>query len=295
MHSAVANSPRHAPRPRFALVLLVMAMITGLMLATPSSAEAAKGPKAKAPKVLCKGFANCEKKGFSTRGYRAVHKKQFWGAVAGHNCTNYVAYRLTHKGRTTDRAAKIGSASQWGVTLPKAGVAKLHKNPRVGDVAWWSYRKGSARKSHVAYVERVYKDGSVLVSEDNYKGTFYYTRYYKSHKLFPSSFLRFKKSTGSPVGKVSSAKATGNLVRVEAWHSQADSTTGAIGVVSFGGPRGSAGAVEVRTSRSVLGHWWAAHSFTATTMPKMAYVYALNSKNTKGRDTLLGKIAVSAK
>lgn len=290
MPTSAADSPRPISRRRCAFAVLAMALVTGLLLASPSSAEAAK---AKAPKLACKGFANCEKMGWSTRGYRAVYKKQFWGAVAGHNCTNYVAYRLTHNGRMTDRAAKIGSASEWGVTLPKAGVAKLHKKPKVGDVAWWSHRKGSVRKSHVAYVERVYKDGSVLVSEDNYKGTFYYTRYYKGHKLFPSSFLRFKKSSGSPVGKVSSATVDGHMARVEAWHSEADTKDGAVGLVSFGGPRGTAGTVEVRTSRSVLGHWWAAHAFTTENMPKVAYVYALNSKGTKGTDRLLGKIAVS--
>lgn len=292
MHAFSASPTRHPSRSPSLLALIIVTLVAGLILAAPTPAEAAR---AKAPKVYCKGFTNCEKKGFSTRGYKTVYKNQHWGAIAGHNCTNYAAYRLTHNGRVTDRAAKIGSASEWGVTLKKAGIAKRHRTPKVGDIAWWSYRKKSVRRSHVAYVERVYKDGSVLVSEDNYKGTFYFTRYYKGHKLWPSSFLRFRKSSGTPVGRVTRAKTTGQLVRVEAWHSEADSKAGAVGVVSFGGPRGSKGAVEVRTSRAVLGHWWAAYTFPTDQLPKVAYVYALNSRGTRGGDKLLGKIAIAAK
>ncbi|MFI5426840.1 CHAP domain-containing protein [Aeromicrobium sp. UC242_57] len=276
--------------PRSLVALILMTLIGGLLLAAPTSAQAAK---AKAPKVYCKGFSSCEKKGFSTRGYRAVHQRQHWGAVAGHNCTNYAAYRLTSRGRVTDRAATIGSASEWGITLPKAGIAVRHRKPKVGDIAWWSYHRKSVRRSHVAYVERVYKDGSVLVSEDNYKGTFYYTRYYKGHRLFPSSFLRVKKSSGSPIGHVTRATTKDRLVRVESWHSQADNPSGAVGVVSFGGPRGAAGTVQVRTSRAVLGTWWAARSFPADAMPKIAYVYALNTPGTRGGDSLLGTVAIA--
>lgn len=285
--SVLAITP---PRLRPVFVLLALALIGALVVAAPPAADAAQG---KAPKIYCKGFSSCEKKGRSTRGYKAVYKQQHWGAVAGHNCTNYVAYRLTHTGRSTDRAPKIGSASEWGVNLPKAGIAKRHSKPKVGDVAWWSYHRKNVRKSHVAYVERVYKDGSVLVSEDNYKGTFYFTRYYKGHKLWPSSFLRFKKSSGSPVGRITKTQTTGQLVRVHAWQSEADSRTGAVGLVSFGGPRGAAGTVQVRTSRKVLGHWWAAQSFPANAMPKVAYVYALNSRGTKGGDKLLGKVTLT--
>jgi surface antigen len=271
------------------LAAVLTALVAALLLAAPTSASAAKGKPAK---VICKGFSACEKKKRTTHGYRAVYKTQHWGAVAGHNCTNYVAYRLTNRGRVTDRAHTIGSASEWGITLPKAGVASLTNKPKVGDVAWWSYHRKHSRRSHVAYVERVYKDGSVLVSEDNYKGDFYYTRYFRGHKSFPSSFLRFKKSTGSPRGKVKAAKATKNVVRVDAWHAEADSKKGAVGLVSFGAPRGHKDAVEVRTSRKVEGSWWASAAFNATKMPKVAYVYALNSAGTRGSDTLLAKVQV---
>lgn len=290
MPSTASDARLASPKLRPALVFIVLALVAALLVAAPSKADAAEG---KAPQVYCKGFSSCEKAGRSTRGYRAVYKKQFWGAVAGHNCTNYIAYRLTHKGRSTDRAPKIGSASEWGINLPKAGNAKRHSKPKVGDVAWWSYHRKSVRKSHVAYVERVYKDGSVLVSEDNYRGTFYFTRYYKGHKLWPSSFLRFKKSSGSPVGRVTTTKTAGRLVSVHAWQSESDSKSGAVGLVSFGGPRGTAGTVQVRTSRKVLGHWWAAQSFPNDSMPKVAYVYALNSRGTKGGDKLLGKVSLT--
>ncbi len=32
--------------------------------------------------------------GFSNAGYAAANQRSYWSMVTGHNCTNYVAYRV---------------------------------------------------------------------------------------------------------------------------------------------------------------------------------------------------------
>lgn len=117
---------------------------------------------------MCNGFSHCSAKGMSTSGYSKVYRKEHWGMYGGHNCTNYVAYRLEKKRVKKFRA---GSATQWGNNAKRAGLTVTRSVPRKGDVAWWSF-------GHVAYVESVNaKAGTFIVSEDNWGGNFAWRKF----------------------------------------------------------------------------------------------------------------------
>lgn len=77
-----------------------------------------------------------------------------WGYLIG-ECTSYVAWKRAAAGRPVPRAA--GNAGQW------AGMA--NGGPTVGSVAVFPYIGGYG---HVAIVEAVYGNGTILISEYNW-------------------------------------------------------------------------------------------------------------------------------
>jgi hypothetical protein len=92
----------------------------------------------------------------------------------GHNCTNYVAYRLGKRGVPQFTVPGRGNARYWGEHARNKGYA-VDSSPRKGDVAWW-YDMGSV--GHVALVESVnLSAGTVVVSEDHWRGDFDWRTY----------------------------------------------------------------------------------------------------------------------
>ncbi|MBK7820860.1 MAG: CHAP domain-containing protein [Tessaracoccus sp.] len=123
---------------------------------------------------MCVGFSQCEGRGYGNGGYSAVYKKSHWNMYGGHNCTNYVAYRLIQRGISQFTVPGRGNAKYWGEHAKAAGYA-VDGSPRKGDVAWW-YDMGSA--GHVAIVESVnLSAGTVVVSEDHWQGDFNWRTY----------------------------------------------------------------------------------------------------------------------
>ena len=47
---------------------------------------------------LCTGYQGCEAAGYGNAGYRQASSTMYWRMYSGHNCTNYVAYRLIQSG-----------------------------------------------------------------------------------------------------------------------------------------------------------------------------------------------------
>ncbi|HMQ66420.1 MAG TPA: CHAP domain-containing protein [Arachnia sp.] len=108
--------------------------------------------------------------------------------VGGHNCTNYVAYRLDQAGVKKFTKPGKGTAKHWGAAAKVKGIKVTKKSPKVGDVAWWNTSAFRNSTGHVGYVEAVDKvSGTVLVSEDNYGGN-YQWRTYKISEV--SGFIR---------------------------------------------------------------------------------------------------------
>ena len=168
-----------------AAVSLTLALVAGFFTvgASPASASVA---------VICTGYDQCAKKHRTNYGYEAASDNLYWRMVGGHNCTNYVAYRLTRAGMTNLRPwIGDGNAKSWGTLNPDI----TDRTPVKGAVAWWGANKNGAGSSgHVAFVERVISSTEIIVSEDNYGGNFHWKRIKKSGSGWPTGFVHLKDS-----------------------------------------------------------------------------------------------------
>src|SRR4051812_31978356 len=57
--------------------------------------------------VLCTGYDACTKAGYGNAGYSTHVGTSYWSQSVGHNCTNYVAYRLVTNGMTNKRPTEL--------------------------------------------------------------------------------------------------------------------------------------------------------------------------------------------
>jgi surface antigen len=159
-----------------ALVLLVMPTTTGRISLASST-------------YLCQGYQGCEAAGYGNAGYRQASSTMYWRMYAGHNCTNYAAYRLIQSGMPDVRPWEgSGNASNWGVAM----ASITDQVPTVGSIAWYKPHVTPAGSAgHVAYVEQVISETEIVVSEDYWGGDFYWRRITKSGGGWPSGFIHF--------------------------------------------------------------------------------------------------------
>ena len=87
-------------------------------------------------------------------------------------CVSYVAWKLSSQGFGVKPFGGQGHAYQWpSTTRGYAAAQKYGENPKAGDAAVLpAYTGGAAWTGHVMYVEEVYGDGSIRVSEYNWSG-----------------------------------------------------------------------------------------------------------------------------
>ncbi|KQV69752.1 hypothetical protein ASC64_07945 [Nocardioides sp. Root122] len=145
---------------------------------------------------LCTGYQGCAAAGYGDGGYRQAAGTSYWRMFTGHNCTNYVAYRLIQSGMPNTRPWEgNGNASNWGVAM--AGITD--QSPRVGAVAWYPPHVTPAGSAgHVAYVEQVISDTEIIVSEDYWGGDFHWRRITKTGGGWPSGFIHFNDRVVEP-------------------------------------------------------------------------------------------------
>lgn len=270
---------------RYAHWPTVIVMIIGTaVFGLPASAGAASSTS------LCKGFSQCEKRGYSNAGYRARQKVSHWNMKSGTNCTNYVAYRLTNK-RLTARPPGTGSALTWAKAARQAGVPVV-KTPRRGDIAWWDANRGATGKhGHVAYVEKVLRNGTVVISEDNMNKTFMWRKIPKGGH-YPQAFIRYPVSDGSVSGRLTSAKVSSQVLTVEGSASEPDRLGRAVRYeVTIGAPRTGSPLerYQFETPYFIFRQWRP----TQVTGQHRVYLYGLNTPGTKGKDVLLGSRVVT--
>ena len=146
---------------------------------------------------LCTGYAGCEAAGHSNHGYRERGGTMYWRMYSGHNCTNYVAYRMIQAGMPNVRpwnSTGSGNAAYWGVYRSDI----TDQTPAVGAVAWYRANvPGAGSAGHVAYVEKVVSPTEIIVSEDSWGGDFHYRRVTTSGS-WPSGFIHFKDADAVP-------------------------------------------------------------------------------------------------
>ena len=139
---------------------------------------------------LCTGYNSCKDAGYSHFGYKGASDKMWWRMFSGHNCTNYVAYRLVKRGMSAARPwDSTGMAYNWG----RANRSKTDGTPMVGSVAWWNANSGGVGSSgHVAYVQQVISNSKIVISEDSWSGDFHWRRITKGSGSWPSGFIHFR-------------------------------------------------------------------------------------------------------
>ena len=167
-----------------ALLVLVMPTTAGRMSLAATST------------YLCSGWSGCPAGGYGDGGYGKASSTMYWRMFSGHNCTNYVAYRLIQSGMPDVRPWEgSGNASNWGVAM----ASITDQTPTVGSVAW--YRPGvtpAGSNGHVAYVEQVISDTEIVVSEDYWGGNFHWRRITKAGGGWPSGFIHFNDRVVAP-------------------------------------------------------------------------------------------------
>jgi len=137
---------------------------------------------------LCTGYTPCKNAGYGNSGYAANNDKMYWRMFSGHNCTNYVAYRMVRAGLPNVRPwSGGGNATNWGTEMREI----TDQQPRVGAVAWWRANvPGAGSAGHVAYVERVISPTQIIISEDSWGGDFHWRKLVKGTG-WPTGFIHF--------------------------------------------------------------------------------------------------------
>ena len=167
-----------------ALLLTIFGLVAGVFVAPPAGATSV---------LLCKGFSNCEAAGYSSFGYGPTNYRQMWWRMfAGHNCTNYVSYRMISRGMSSTRPwSGSGDARNWGVVF----ASKVDQAPMIGSIAWWS-------SNHVAYVQRIIDKDTIVISEDHYGGDFDWRKIVRTGGGWPTGFIHLNdeqlSTTASP-------------------------------------------------------------------------------------------------
>ncbi|MBV9830961.1 MAG: CHAP domain-containing protein [Marmoricola sp.] len=166
--------------------------------------------------TLCTGYAGCARAGMSDSGYGAANRTMYWRMYAGHNCTNYAAYRMVRSGLANSRPwAGDGNATNWGIAMH--GIT--NGTPMVGAVAWWKAGvKPAGSAGHVAYVERVVSANEIIVSMDSWHGDFSWARITRTTSGWPSGFVHFNdvKLRATVVPKVTGTAKVGSVLTASA-------------------------------------------------------------------------------
>lgn len=183
---------------------LVGGLVTGLLVLAPAPAATADpvGPdRAKSEQkvepdavfkrssYLCYGYKDCRDKGMGNAGYAQNNRTMYWRMYAGHNCTNYAAYRMVKSGLPNERPwSGGGNATYWGTSMPRI----TDDVPRVGAVTWWKANTGPAGSAgHVGYVEQVISEDEIIISQDSWGGDFSWAVVTRGSGNWPSGFIHF--------------------------------------------------------------------------------------------------------
>lgn len=179
-------------------------LVTGLLTLAPAPAAHAEpaGPERartvtkgepdavfKRSSYLCYGYQDCREKGMGNAGYAKHMRTMYWRMYAGHNCTNYAAYRMVKSGLPNERPwSGGGNATYWGTSMPRI----TDDVPRVGAVVWWRANTGPAGSSgHVAYVEQVVSEDEIIISQSSWGGDFSWAVVTRGSGNWPSGFIHF--------------------------------------------------------------------------------------------------------
>jgi surface antigen len=194
-------------RRRLGAFLAAVLVAAAVLMTGPATSPAA------AQTTICSGVSikdvqKCDP------GWAANMHFMHWNMYSGHNCTNYVAYRLKRDG-VPQPPYRLGNADTWAPNAKKHGVL-VDGKPEVGAVGAWPGRR------HVVYIEEIGPD-YLITSEDNWpgyypKGMYRKIKVFKGERAYPTQFIHFKgKSTiNGPVPTVSGTPEVGSTLTAKA-------------------------------------------------------------------------------
>lgn len=113
----------------------------------------------------------------------------------GGNCTAYAwGRRCELEGRRTDLGS-MGDAYCWYIRELESGIYKCGQKAKVGAVVCWSY--GTGVNGHVAIIEQINKDGSIVTSNSAYGSTtgipiLFYNVTYENEQALKSAYTIFQ-------------------------------------------------------------------------------------------------------
>ncbi len=195
--TSAPSTPRTRPDALLRLLVagvLALALSASTLLPVAGTAAAKEAVTSSSSSYLCTGYDACARAGYGHAGYKERGGTMYWNMYSGHNCTNYVAYRMVQAGLPNVRPwSGSGNAMFWGTS----NASKTDRTPEVGAVAWFrANRSGvSGSAGHVAYVERVVSPTEIIVSEDSWGGDFHWRRYSVAAGTWPDGFVHFVDST----------------------------------------------------------------------------------------------------
>ncbi|HJP95910.1 MAG TPA: CHAP domain-containing protein [Candidatus Saccharimonadales bacterium] len=108
-----------------------------------------------------------------------------WG-MYNRECVSYTAWKVYQSGRNMPYWGGYGNANQWDDNARAAGIP-VDTNPRAGDVAI----KNSGTYGHAMYVEKVFSDGSIYISQYNQDYQGHYSEAYISAASVQANNLQF--------------------------------------------------------------------------------------------------------
>jgi surface antigen len=194
-------------RRRLGASLAAVLVAAAVLMTGPATSPAA------AQTTICSGVSvkdvqKCDP------GWAANMHFMHWRMYSGHNCTNYVAYRLKRDG-VPQPPYRLGNADTWAPNAKRNGV-RVDNKPEVGAVGAWPGRR------HIVYVEEV-GSNYLITSEDNWpgyypKGMYRKIKVFKGERAYPTQFIHFKgKSTiNGPLPIVSGTPEVGSTLTAKA-------------------------------------------------------------------------------
>jgi surface antigen len=131
-----------------------------------------------------------------------------WGSTNSygyHNCTTYAAFRLMENGLPYpgwyDNAGPVtGQGLGWAADASAHGVV-VNQTPAVGAIAQWQGDSG-----HVAYVDQVLSNGSIITTDDNYGVNVTTEQERSPGNGWPDNFIHFDDQAPTPGGATDSFK-----------------------------------------------------------------------------------------
>ena len=248
----------------------------------------------------------------SNNSYYYGDKNVFYTSGYGMpNCTAY-AYGRAYELLGRKPSLCTGNAGQWYSYNAKHNFYKYGSKPKLGAIACWD--NYDSNQGHVAVVEKVNSDGTILISESHWRGTVFNTRTIKSNS---SNYLTSKRFLGyiyigdwgdgggyNPEGACNITGIAGGI-KISGWALDKDKKAEALSVhVYIGGAadKGEGHAIIANSYRPdvptnlkdlALGNYHGIDSvvYTQKTGMQEIYVYAINV-GTGTDHTLIGHVTI---